>query len=184
MLIGFLGKKGHGKDTCADFVCSLDQQYQKIAIADALKRTCIDLFDLTELQVYDRIGKETVDVRWNKTPRKIMQEVATYFKDTYGSDFWINIALKAISVKNSQSSLNYFVISDVRFQEEIDKIHEAGGVIIKVLRPCEVSNDEHISEKGIDFLSADYFILNDKDLEKLMAEVGYILSSTKSGSKL
>ena len=43
-----------------------------------------------------------------------------------------------------------FVISDVRFQNEADFVKKHNGLLIKVNRPGENNNDNHISETGID----------------------------------
>ena len=47
----------------------------------------------------------------------------------------------------SISSEDNLIISDVRFQHEVDAILEKGGFVIKLDSPCL---DSHISESGID----------------------------------
>jgi hypothetical protein len=58
------------------------------------------------------------------------------------------------------------VISDVRFQHELDYIHSLRGVVIKIVRDTKIKSD-HESENGIDSLVCDFLILNDDTISTL-----------------
>jgi|SRR5688572_20630124 len=63
MIIGILGFSGTGKDTVANLI--LDQGAQKIGFADAIKRTCISIFDFTYEQMWGtQEQKATPDLRY------------------------------------------------------------------------------------------------------------------------
>lgn len=63
MILGILGFSGAGKDTVANLI--LDQGAQKIGFADALKRTCISIFDFTYEQMWGtQDQKEAPDMRY------------------------------------------------------------------------------------------------------------------------
>ena len=74
MIIGLVGKKGSGKDTMADFLVE-NYHFKQYAYAEPLKKLCQDLFCLTDAQVNCHALKETIDERWNKSPRQILQQV-------------------------------------------------------------------------------------------------------------
>ena len=67
------------------------------------------------------------------------------------------------------------IMSDVRFQNEIDMIHNLGGYIIKLNRPTINNTDAHESEKNIDNLKGDFNIINDGSLQDLYNKVDEII---------
>jgi len=161
MLIGLVGKKQAGKDTFGQY---LIQQYgfQKRAFADPIKECCQLLFHLREEQLHDAILKETIDTRWNQTPRQIMQMVGTdLFRNHYDPDFWIKSFEQWYH--NSSSSSTHVVCTDVRFPNEAECIRSLGGVLVQIIRPTILSTDLHESEQCI--IQADYRIMNDSTLE-------------------
>ena len=66
-----------------------------------------------------------------------------------------------------------YVISDVRFQNEVNFIKQYRGIIIKIIRkPLNNDNNEHISEYSIDKLyDIDYLIQNNSTIEILPNKV-------------
>ena len=70
-------------------------------------------------------------------------------------------------------------MSDMRFQNEIDMIHQLGGIVIKLTRPSINNTDAHESEKNIDNLKGDFNIINDGTLEELYKKVDEIISMKK-----
>jgi hypothetical protein len=161
MLIGFLGKKGHGKDTCCDYFVE-NYNFTKHAFAKPLKDGVKVLFNLSDDQLYNESLKDVVDERWNKSPRQLLQWMGTdVFRNSFGEDFWLK------HMESNLTSGASIVIADVRFQNEIDLIRKRGGIVVKVIRPLETKHDQHISELGIDALSGDYEIMNDGSIEEL-----------------
>ena len=170
VLIGLLGKKRAGKDTLADYLVQ-NHQYTKISIADPLKQVCKILFGFTTDQLYGN-SKEVVDDYWNITPREAYQFIGTdifrnsieplipNIKDT----FWLKCFYRKF--KNENLENENIVIADLRFQNEVDLIHELGGVVYKIVRPNLEYSDNHESEKGIDDINNfNDIIINDKDLQ-------------------
>lgn len=159
MLIGLIGKKSSGKDTFSDFlVCHYG--FQKRAFADPLKKCCQLLFGLTDQQIHDPMMKETMDERWEMTPRKIMQVVGT---DLFRHHFDVNFWLKLFENWYNDHKENDIVCSDVRFENEAKLIKKLGGVLIRIHRPY-VGNDSHESET-IDISFHDFEIMNDSTLD-------------------
>ena len=70
--------------------------------------------------------------------RSILQTFGTdVMQNMFGKRVWVDLVLKEDNL----------IISDVRFQHEVDAILEKGGFVIKLDSPCL---DSHISESGID----------------------------------
>lgn len=119
MLIGFSGKMAVGKNTCADY---LTDRYggAQVAFADELKRVSRELFAVDPARKDDRT-------------RGILQRVGVAMREIE-EDVWVNAALrKAYQLEGTLSGPICF--TDVRFPNEADAIHRAGGKLVKVV--CE-----------------------------------------------
>lgn len=171
-LIGIAGTAGSGKDTAAKFL----NGYKRLAFADELKYKCMNLFGLTYDEVF--INK---DVKLNRkpfkediTPRKILQYFGTdVIRNGLTSilensdNFWINI------IENKIEKDGSYVITDVRFKNEVDFIKKNGGIVVLIKRPGFENNNSHISENGIE--NYDVLIENNGTLEELKEKIEKLL---------
>ena len=102
-----------------------------------------------------------------------MQKVGTeLFRNTLSKelkyidkDIWVRSVEKTI-LNNIKKGHNKFVITDVRFQNELDFITDNNGIIIKVVRPSLLKNKKksHSSETMIDYFPSDIMLVNDGDI--------------------
>lgn len=183
IIVGILGKKRHGKDTIADYMVK-HHGYTRIAFADALKDIVRYSFGFSEEQLNGNL-KETVDDFWKIKPRQVLQFVGTeLFRDKMGellpdveSNFWVFIVKKRIHDILALNPEAKFVISDCRFENEVNFVKEAGGNIIRVRRPAIQFDDDsnHSSELYIDTLPFDFDIVNDGSLEQLYKNIQSII---------
>ena len=177
MIIGLSGKKGSGKDTCADYLVE-KYHFIKISFADTLKDVCQLIFQLSPDQLYGD-KKELVDERWGVSPRLIMQFVGTgLFRNQMsqlipgiGKEFWIKVLqekIKKLLIGNPYANI---IIPDCRFINEITFVKNMGGTVFRVNRESN-SNDSHESENETDNYS-DYngILNNNKSKEELYAEL-------------
>lgn len=168
-IIGITGRKRHGKDTLGDYLVK-NYGYIKIGFADALKEACKNIFGFNYEQLYGTL-KEADDEYWKTSPRKILQFVGTdLFRDKISEilpdvkqDIWIKVVEKQI-LDNPQ---NKYVITDVRFENELEFITKHNGLKIKVQRDLLNNNDTHLSESFIDNLNTDFTIKNNGTLDEL-----------------
>jgi len=168
-LVGLLGTKGVGKDTVADYMVS-HYNAEKRAFASPIKEACAILFQLP-LTTFEGEDKEVCDAHHGLSPRQMMQLVGTdFFRDKVRQDFWIDHFKKWYAARDPSRPV---VVTDVRFQNEVDVIKALGGVVVRILRPHEGSGrhtmaDLHITEQGVAVVQGvDATIANDGSLEEL-----------------
>ncbi len=171
-----------GKDTAAEYwEKKFPGTVKRVAFADKLKQVCMLLFDLSYEQCYgSKEIKETIDPRWGMSPREILQKVGEGMRKIY-PDIWVDTVFYTTIPDHQKDGYDFFVISDVRYPNEGDKVHKEDGTLIKVLRAAggvEVGAD-HSSETAMkDYTNFDFIIDNNgsfeeyfETLDKLMEQI-------------
>jgi len=162
-IIGFSGKKGSGKDTLANFLFNNSSDLFGVgasihSFAGPMKNVCIDLFGLDHDQVFgtDDDKNTLTKYKWEDFPinphnksgflsaREFLQEFGTAIARKINPNVHIEACFRKI-IKD-KAALNF--ITDVRFINEVQSIHDAGGIIIRLTR--EIDNDSHTSETELD----------------------------------
>lgn len=183
MLIGVLGRKGSGKDTISDYIVN-KYRYEKMVLAEPLKNACKILFNFSDEQLYGD-QKETIDPSWGTSPRKVFQYLGTdiFRNDIHkiipdiGDNFWVNLLRIKYLQKLKENKNIKIIMSDIRFQNEVDMVRQLGGIVIKLTRPSINNSDAHESEKNIDNINGNFNIINDGTLEELYKKVDEIISN-------
>jgi len=169
-IIGIIGKKGSGKTESSKVIIE-KYKFRKISFADKLKEAASQIFDIPIQHLYDPKMKETFDPRWGKTYREIMQLLGSEICRAIHKDTWNYHVEKEFKNKANQN----FVVDDVRFKNEAKLIKKYNGILIKIVRPTIISeNDQHISETEQDEIEPDVLIMNNytiKDLHRRVKEV-------------
>jgi hypothetical protein len=184
-IIALCGAKRCGKDVLAEHLVK-KYNYERVAFADPLKLAIKSLFNFDDDQV--GIGKDNgegkkdiVDENWGITPRsalqffgtEIMQEKIQEILPNINKNFFANTLKNNIINKMNTNEGQSFVISDLRFMHEykalfsIPKIRKEDIVVIRVIRPCNLSvADHHISEIEYMKIPYDVLLMNDDTIEK------------------
>ena len=203
-IVGLLGFIGSGKSTVAEMLVQ-DHGFVSIAFAGALKDAVAAIFDWPRHMLegdtkQSREFRETVDENWQKTigdiplfngkpvtPRYVLQLMGTeVFRNHFHSDIWVLAVLKKIEANPNTS----YVITDARFQNEINLLKNIGGQLIRVKRGDEpvwfdtARNDPenmpvlypniHRSEWDWCVRTPDETIVNDGSLDDLRAKVNIL----------
>lgn len=176
-LIGISGLAHTGKDTLANFLKEKRKEIVIESFATPIKEIMVNYFGFTREQVYDQRLKEIEDKFWNITPRKLMQLIGTeMFRKNFRYDVWVKVFEKKI-LNNPN---NFFVVADVRFNNEAEMVIRNNGIVIKILRNSDnVVNMSHESEKGIDENLVHIFLDNNGDLNDLKKNANIILNLIK-----
>lgn len=149
--VGFIGLAGAGKDTAA--LALVEQGWKRVAFADKLKSLAF-MFGW--------------DGHKDSAGRKLLQDLGMAAR-TYNSDFWVNETYSGINAK-------YCVFTDVRFENEAQFIRDRGGIIVRIVRPDQISADQHESETNQFEIRSDYKVVNGGTIEDLRQSVLNILT--------
>lgn len=183
-IIGICGKKFNGKDTIGAYLIN-KYGYEKLSFAEPLKTLCKNMFEFNDEQVNGN-QKEIVDEFWKITPRQLMQFIGTdlfrkqmvnIIPSINEENIWIKCLELKIKKKIQQNSNIKIVITDVRFQNEINFIKSLNNSEIwKVEKKSQEYNDEHESEKNIDLLqNIDITIMNNDSINDLYYNIDQIM---------
>jgi hypothetical protein len=158
LIIGFHGQIGSGKNLAADRLEAMVKlPCIKRAFADKLKESSAALFGFSK-EKWDEykndpdavisfsVGGEIV---YELTARQFLQRYGTEaHRSIFSDDFWVRYALADVP----RDCL--LLITDVRFPNELDGIHENGGVVLhmKGIEEREVLHDSEQILTGCDFV--------------------------------
>lgn len=143
MIVGVVGFIGSGKGTVGEILA--EQGFQPISFASTLKDITAEMFGwprsfLEGDTEQSRTFREQPDPLWSQefgrefTPRLALQLMGTEVgRNVFHPDFWV------IKAKHQMHNLmlegqEHFVITDVRFPNEMKMIQSEGGILIEVRR--------------------------------------------------
>lgn len=117
------------------------------------------------------------------TVRQLLQELGTEaMRDGLHTNVWVNALFADFKfAKMSQYNPSHWLITDMRFPNELEAIKERGGITIRVTRDYalrggpEDPKNLHPSETALDKETFDYEIVNDGTIEELIGKVRDIL---------
>lgn len=175
MLIGISGKKHVGKDTFTRMVCDIlrraSMAVYTAAFADPLKRVASNISGIPLNWFHDEYLKEQVHPCCGKSPRKIMEEANSVFKECCGDDVFVR-TVDRFWASVSPGSL---VVSDVRFEVEADWVRIHGGHVVHITRDTGLYSSA-LSEQGVKVGPKDFIVINDAGLSELNERAGVVVS--------
>jgi hypothetical protein len=185
MLIAVTGQKRKGKDTVAKRISVLQKElglhpFERRAFADPLKLSASALLGMTRedmdamkdadpehapvLAWVDQNGELYLDIMDGKMTMRLFLQV--YGTEAHreipqmGDDFWVRLTLPDGLIHDDRT----VVITDCRFPNEAQRVHELGGYVVEVGdgTPRDELHWEHESEKPLPIDLIDYQIVNDR----------------------
>jgi hypothetical protein len=191
-VIGIYGSKGVGKDFVGKELYEVIQGSEEsrrghygdnpmatlLALADPIKDYVIKHLGIPHSLAYgsDEDKNTLTDYLWEKMPfkhdkkgrmsvREIIQTVGTELgRDVWGNNIWLNNMHNRIDYYAGMvpKCVVYAIITDVRFDNEVNVIRSWGGVIWGVKGPQRIkkTGDSHSSERQHD-IALDAIIIND-----------------------
>lgn len=192
MIIGLTGKKGAGKDTVADYL-SANYGYQHIAFADLLRREVMTGFNLRTIPITNKEKPYSLFALTNCRDSGFLDYMQRNgFDVASGTPLSYRTVLQHWGDWKRGDNANYFVdvvcqrldgstpivISDVRFQNEVDALLGKGAWLIRVERNSPYVTDTHASETEIDTIRKDFTALtNNGTLDELYGAIDTLLAN-------
>ena len=149
-IVSISGLIGSGKDTVSNFLVT-KHGFKRYSFASPLKDAISSIFGwdrvlLEGLTPESRVWREQVDEWWaaklnmpHLTPRWVLQYWGTnLFRDQFHDEIWIH----SLERKLMQESGDV-VITDVRFNNELNLIKKLGGITLRVKRGPEPAWYDH-----------------------------------------
>lgn len=194
MIIGICGFQSSGKDTLGDILVN-KYYFKKLSFASVLKDIIAIIFGwprdkLEGLTKESREWREQVDPWWANslqmpqlTPRYVLTYFGTeLFRKHWHTDIWIKV------VENQFSNYENIVITDCRFENEINLIKKYNGKLIHIHRKLpnwfnnykngievEEVKQLHSSETSWIRQEFDYEINNNDTIDKLQDKISDII---------
>ena len=156
-IIGLVGRARVGKDTVASF---FSKTHERRRFSQPMKDAIRALYGWNHL-VLETDLKDIPDPTWGITPRQAMVNMAETTKKLVSPDFFV---LRMFNQWNGEP----IVISDVRFENEVQAIHHFGGITIKIER---ADVPRHEFENKIDSLQTTWTVQNSGNLNDLRMEI-------------
>ncbi len=166
-LIGIVGQAGAGKSTLARLIAER-HAFEEESLAAPLKAVCAALFGFTNAQLFGPSeARNEVDPRWGFAPRKALQFIGTEVARGLHKDVWVRALLRTLAQPGAP---RFVVVSDVRFQNEVDAIHAAGGKVVKISGRGGAAGEAavHASEQVEQLHGVDFWIDNSSSLDSLV----------------
>lgn len=164
-LIGLAGRSGVGKSTLsATYLRPLG--FNEVGIADEIKIRAVATGVATYEEVF--VGPKPAHVRtW------LQEEGTERGRNVFGEDVWVRALLARLRKVEETWGIDQFVVTDVRFVNEVEFIHKHGGIVLRIDAPTRFANNgmtaeqrQHPSECDLDRLTNQDFdgiVLNDPE---------------------
>lgn len=167
-LVGLVGRARAGKDTVAGLL-----GLPVLKLAQPVKDAVRVLYGWTDNHVEGNL-KDLTDPRFNLTPREAMVHLTDVMKKHHGPTFFSH---RLLENWNGESA----IITDVRYQADLDMLRKYGAVFVRVERPgCSA----HAHELPIDSLKVDYVIRNTGTISDLTAELIHLKRELKDRTRV
>lgn len=185
-LVGLIGKKRVGKDTFANVLVA-EFSFARVAFADPLKEMAMTIDPIIAERSHDGLwtparlnpavwvdGWEHVKDEYLEA-RRFLQRLGDGVRQ-FDPEFWVRAGMESADAwrcgfgddgGTGTVHARPVVITDVRYPNEANAIRDAGGILVRIVRPGVDDGDTHASETALDDYDVDAIIENDGDLADL-----------------
>ena len=178
----FVSRGGGSAPRQHDFHYQSNWEIKKFAgklkeVASLLTRVRMEYFEDQEFK------KLNMDPEWGMTYRDFLQKLGTdAMREGLHENVWVNALMSDYHPpKMDQYYPSKWIITDMRFPNEMDAVKDKQGITIHVSKgyvltgDLENLNNIHASETALDGYIFDYYIVNDGTIEELIKKVRQIL---------
>lgn len=152
-------------------------------IASLLTGVTVDKFEDQDFKKLD------MNAEWGMTYREFLQKLGTEaMREGLHTNVWVNALFADYKIDYDsyagevvRDSYPNWIITDMRFPNEMEAVEQRKGITIRVTRPDFLSFEAmlHPSETALDDAKFNYEIINDGSLEDLVEKVKHILTIEK-----
>lgn len=183
LLVGVTGIAGSGKDTAAQTLVEY-HGFVRDAFADDMKKAALALDpwivdtiatngEHPEHPEHRRLSRIVERDGWEQAKKN--PEVRTFLQrlgteagwQLHGPRLWVDRVGDRLAANPEQDT----VVTDVRFPEEVDWLHENGGVLVRIVRPEHSGAAEgtrgHSSETALAGVEPEFVLINDSSIARL-----------------
>ncbi len=186
MIIAISGKAGSGKDTLGDIIKKLinDNSIEVVQFSGSIKKIAHILLGKGSCgdNVYSREFKDNLLSKYSfsmdshytrcSTGRDFYKKMADFYKLLLGSRIFIHILFRDYKTDDK------WIITDVRYKNEVEAIKDMGGIVIRINRDSVVPVN-HESEYELDDYEFDYVVENNSTIDDLKKEADKALKILK-----
>lgn len=174
LIVGFAGLARSGKDTASEAL----SDWRRLKFADGVYEGYLKLDPLIEVGLCSFMRLSDAVEKWgweylkenSRDVRRGLQRYGTEAgREIHGENCWVNALLRKM-MKEFNSGVTRFRITDVRFPNEYEPIKKHGGIVLGIVRPGVTRINNHISESFFDQIH-DRLILNDGSIAELHHKV-------------
>lgn len=155
-VLGLSGKAGTGKDYIAKNIITPKFGYLPISLSWHFKNWIVGKQEASYEEVF-----------FTKPPRVrdlLQKEGTERGRNVYGNDIWLNTAFSWMRTISENWGISKFVITDVRFENEVKYVQNYGGKVLRIQAPIREQNNrltdearKHISETALDTVPYEFF---------------------------
>lgn len=145
-------------------VCRTRARIELHSFAEKLKKSLGAILNVDSSNFENQTFKQSINPIFNLTYRQLLQKFGTAIREGVDSDFWVKVTLQ------NYNDSKLWLLSDVRFNSEVNGIINKEGYVVRVNRPGAGAGN-HISETELDNYHFKYIIENDGTLEDLLHKV-------------
>jgi len=182
MIIGLCGEAGAGKDTAGAYLIKR-YGFERRSFAEPVKNSLAAFLNITrwELDALKddpdaRICTQTNAYTKSMNFREALQRYAHHgHREVFGDNFWLDIALPVGGYYVGRK----IVITDVRYQNEVDRINHLGGVIIRIVGRGSDNKSPHrrYDTNELNLGMYGYVVVNNDSLENLYSQIDKALDA-------
>ena len=158
MIVGIHGKMGAGKSTVAhNLIAVLKDDFNIDATIKSFATPIYNLISILFDETVDEIKKNKNTLvrprsfQGLRTYRELLQIVGMFVRDNADKDIWINALFGSDNMNVLQdwtADYKWWIIDDLRFQNEFYRIRSMGGKLIKIERDIQNNVSEDILKNG------------------------------------
>lgn len=197
-IMGLTGYARSGKDTVGQIL--VEQGWHRVAFGDKVRELALAADPLIPepggihgLTTSERLSVLVARSGWDAAKaepevRRFLQAIGTGVRGVLGEETWIDAALQEVADVAAHVGLGGavppagIVVTDVRHQNEAHAVRARGGVIVRVHRPGVRPANAHVTEVGVDHITADQALVNNGTVEDLRAAVDTMLFELAGGA--